>query len=110
MPSLSIQPSSATPHPVDSTIRHCCGGIGRHTPECTQARVQPDPTAVLTASVPAIMRIRVDVNEALRAAGDAIPLFAHVDAVVALAHLKKAGEFLDRAAALIAVASAGGAI
>lgn len=23
-----------TNHPVDSTIRTCCGGIGSHTPDC----------------------------------------------------------------------------
>ncbi|CAN5397010.1 hypothetical protein BH09ACT8_BH09ACT8_45880 [soil metagenome] len=32
---------TTTPYPVDSTTRICCGGIGRHTRECTTSVVGP---------------------------------------------------------------------
>jgi hypothetical protein len=98
-------PHPAVPHQVDSATRTCCGGIGRHNPQC-QNLGQPPATenalmldTRLDTAVNLIDLARNDLNVVLRAMSDDAPLFAVVDLVTALGHLRQAALLADKVAA-----------
>lgn len=95
-----------SPYPVDSATRACCGGIGTHTRGCRgasapdrdrgQALILPtDFARRLDAAVNLVDLARNDGNKILRELPRTAPLFAAVDLVCALGHLRQAALLLD---------------
>jgi hypothetical protein len=88
-------------YPVDSGTRACCQGIGRHTPDCSADIADPvrlDVPLLLDQTTNMVDLARADANKALRMLPADAPLFAVVDLVAALGHLRQAAVLIDRAA------------
>lgn len=89
--------AAPVPFPVDSTTRPCCSGIGGHTQMCATL----DVSLRLDTAANLIELARGDANTALRAVPADAPLFAVVDLVAALGHLRQAARLIDRAGVAI---------
>lgn len=79
-------------HPVGGTYHSCCNAIAKHGAGCAQCVDDAHSMAELAHRDTAI---------ALRTLPDNAPLFATVDIVNAIAHLRAAMRLLDRAATAI---------
>lgn len=83
------------PYPVDSSTNACCAGIGTHAQECmavTAARIEV---------------LRAELADQLRALPDSAPLFAAIDLVTAVGHLRQAARRVERANRAAQLAKAG---
>jgi len=89
----SLTSDADNQHPVDSTYHPCCNAIGRHGPDCVVKAVDDARASIELAHRGAAA--------ALRALPDEAPLFAVVDTVNAIAHLRAATRLVDRAATAI---------
>ncbi|MEZ0341525.1 hypothetical protein ACAG25_16255 [Mycobacterium sp. pV006] len=81
-------------YPVDSTYYPCCNAIGRHAPDCSTVQAANAPQ-ILNDAVNRIDVIRADANTVLHSITKSAPLFATVDLVVGLGHLRQAALLLD---------------
>lgn len=93
--STMLQPPTDNPYPVDSATRRCCGVIGGHARDCGYSA---DAALQLDGAVNLVDLARADANNALRMMPADVPLFAVVDVVAALGHLRQAAVLIDRAA------------
>lgn len=101
-PTDSDQAETADLYPVDSRSRSCCGGIGGHTQSCApRAAVHLDLQLLLDRAANMAELARIDGSAALQALPEGGPLFASVDLVAALGHLRLALRLIDRAAVAI---------
>lgn len=80
--------------PVDSLTRGCCGGVGGHAGGCA--------SSALESAAAETVEIRADVAAAMRALSKDSPLWAAVDLVQAMGHLREARRAIERALLTIA--------
>lgn len=85
-------------HPVDSTYFACCNAIGGHSRNCSLNAQAIDTALGLDRIANLIELARGDSNAILQVLPTDAPLFAVVDLVTALGHLRQAAVLVDRTA------------